>query len=166
MIVALLLLVTLNVQSFGSPQNEERGRCGQTVAEQTPLLREAIDNRYTLRRIEFTGNETIRDYALRRRVVLREGDFFSQRNLVKSLASLNKLKQLYPLTMKDVIIQLDKPDKIVDITLCFRERHARPKRASLSNRCTRAGSAGLLSTTCAYRSCVRPRELRRSMSSL
>jgi Surface antigen variable number repeat len=129
-VVALLLLVTLNVQSSAAPQNEAQGRCGQTVAEQTPLLREAIDNHYTLRRIEFTGNETIRDYVLRRRVVLREGDFFSQQNLVKSLSSLNKLKQLYALTMKDVIIQLDKPDKLVDVTLCFRERQAGPKRAS------------------------------------
>src|SRR5437879_5449712 len=97
LILALLLLVTPNVESSGSPQNKAPSRCGQTAAEQNPLLREAIDNRYTLRRIEFIGNETISDHVLRRRVVLREGDYFSQRNLVKTLASLNKLKQLYPL---------------------------------------------------------------------
>ena len=130
LILALLLLVAPNVKSFGSPQNKAPSRSGQTAAEQNPLLREAIDNRYTLRRIEFIGNETISDHVLRRRVVLREGDYFSQRNLVKTLASLNKLKQLYPLTMSDVIVQLDKPEKWVDVTVCFRERHSGLKRAS------------------------------------
>ena len=130
LILALLLLVTPNVESSGSPQNKDPSRCGQPAAEQNPLLREAIDNRYTLRRIEFIGNETISDHMLRRRVVLREGDYFSQRNLVKTLASLNKLKQLYPLTMSDVIVQLDKPEKWVDVTVCFRERHSGLKRAS------------------------------------
>jgi uncharacterized protein HemY len=130
LILVLLLLVTPNVQPSASPENKAPSRCGQTAAEQNPLLREAIDNRYTLRRIEFTGNETISDHVLRRRVVLREGDYFSQRNLVKTLASLNKLKQLYPLTMSDVIVQLDKPEKWVDVTVCLRERHSGLKRAS------------------------------------
>jgi len=130
MITTLLILIILNLQSPTSPQNEGQHKCGQTAAEQTPLLREAIDNRYTLRRIEFIGNETIRDYVLRRRVLLREGDYFSQRNLVKSLASLNKLRQLYPVTMNDVIVQLERSDKLIDVVLCFRERHSGPKRAS------------------------------------
>ena len=130
MVPALLILATLNPWLIASTQNEAPIRCGQTAAEQAPLLREAVDKHYTLRRIEFTGNETMRDHALRRRVFLREGDFFNQRNLARSLVSLNKLKTLFPLTMRDVIIQLDKNDKLVDVTLCFRERHSQPKGAS------------------------------------
>ena len=130
MIIAVLLFTTLNVPWYASAQNQTRERCGQTTAEQRPSLREAIDRRYTLRRVEFIGNETISDHDLRRRVVLREGDLFSQRNLAKTLVSLNRLRKLYPLTMRDVIVRLDRTEKLVDMTFCIRERHSRPKHAS------------------------------------
>ena len=130
MIIALLLFATLNVPWCVSAQNQTRETCGQTTAEQTPWLREVIDQRYTLRRVEFIGNETIRDHDLRRRVVLREGDLFSQRNFAKTLVSLNKLKTLHPLTMRNVIVRLDRTEKLVDMTFCIRERHSRPKNAS------------------------------------
>jgi hypothetical protein len=130
MIIAVLLFATLNLPWCASAQNQTREICGQTTAEETPWLREAIDQRYTLRRVEFIGNETIRDHDLRRRVVLREGDLFSQRNFAKTLVSLNKLKTLYPLTMRNVIVRLDRAEKLVDMTFCIRERHSRPKNAS------------------------------------
>ena len=130
MIIAVLLFATLNVPWCASPQNQTREPCGQTTAEQTPSLREAIDRRYTLRRVEFIGNETIRDHDLRHKVLLREGDLFSQRNLAKTLVSLNKLKTLYPVTMRNVIVRLDRAEKLVDMTFCIRERRSRRKDAS------------------------------------
>ena len=130
MIIALLLFATLNVPWGASAQNQARELCGQTTAEQSPWLREVINQRYTLRRVEFIGNETISDNDLRHKVVLREGDLFSQRNLAKTLVSLNKLKTLYPLTMRDVIVRLDRTEKLIDMTLCVRERHAPRKHAS------------------------------------
>ena len=130
MIIAVLLFATLNVLWYASAQNQTRETCGQTTAEQTPWLREVIDRRYTLRRVEFIGNETISDQDLRRRVVLREGDLFSQRNLAKTFVSLNKLKTLYPVTMRNVIVRLDRTEKLVDMTFCIRERHSRRQDAS------------------------------------
>jgi outer membrane protein assembly factor BamA len=130
MIIEFLLFATLNVPWCAAAQNQTRETCGQSTAEQSPSLREAIDQRYTLRRVEFIGNETIRDHDLRRRVVLREGDLFSQRNLAKTLVSLNRLRTLYPLTMRDVIVRLDRTEKLVDMTFCIRERHSRRKDAS------------------------------------
>ena len=129
MIIAFLLLATLNVPWCAWAQNQTRQTCGQTTA-QTPWLREAIDQRYTLRRVEFIGNANISDNDLRRRVVLREGDFFSQQNFAKTLVSLNKLKIFYPLTMRDVIVRMDRTEKLVDMTFCVRERHARRKDTS------------------------------------
>jgi len=124
MIIVILLFATLNVAGCASAQNQTRETCGQTTAEQTPSLREAIDRRFTLRRVEFIGNETISDQELRRRVVLREGDLFSQRNLARTLVSLNRLTKLYPLTMRNVIVRLDRTEKLVDLTFCIRERHS------------------------------------------
>jgi Surface antigen variable number repeat len=130
MIIAFLLFATLNAHWYGAAQNQTRETCGQTTAEQTPWLRETVDRRYTLRRVEFIGNETVSDNDLRRRVVLREGDLFSQRNFAKTLVSLNKLKIFYPLTMRDVMVRLDRSEKLVDMTFCVRERHSRRKDAS------------------------------------
>ena len=124
MIIVVLLFATLNVPWCASAQNQTRETCGQTTAEQSPSLREAIDRRFTLRRVEFIGNETISDQELRRRVVLREGDLFSQRNLARTLVSLNRLTKLYPLTMRNVIVRLDRTEKLVDLTFCIRERHS------------------------------------------
>jgi outer membrane protein assembly factor BamA len=124
MIIVVLLFATLNVPWCASAQNQTRETCGQTTADQSPSLREAIDRRFTLRRVEFIGNETISDQELRRRVVLREGDLFSQRNLARTLASLNRLTKLYPLTMRNVIVRLDRTEKLVDLTFCIRERHS------------------------------------------
>src|SRR2546423_7052812 len=113
MIIAVLLFATLNVPWCVSARNQTREPCGQTTAKQTPWLREVIDRRYTLRRVEFIGNETISDHDLRRSVVLREADLFSQRNLAETLASLNKLKMLYPVTMRNVIVRLNRTEKLV-----------------------------------------------------
>ena len=124
MIIVVLLFATLNVPWCASAQNQTRETCGQTTADQSPSLREALDRRFTLRRVEFIGNETISDQELRRRVVLREGDLFSQRNLARTLASLNRLTKLYPLTMRNVIVRLDRTEKLVDLTFCIRERHS------------------------------------------
>ena len=131
MILTLIVLAMLHMRVPALPQDASPERkCGQPSVEQDRLLREAIDNRYTLRRIELIGNKTLHDSALRRRVFLQEGDFFNPRNLIKSLVSLNKLKTLYPLTMNDVIIRREKFEKLVDVTFCFRERHSRSKSAS------------------------------------
>ena len=124
MIIVVLLSVTLNLPWCASARNQTREPCGQTKAEQTPSLREANNRRYTLRRVEFIGNETISDQDLRRRVVLREGDLFSQRNLARTLVSLKRLRKLYPLTIRDVIVRLDRSEKLVDLTLCVHERHS------------------------------------------
>jgi Surface antigen variable number repeat len=130
MIIAFLLLATLNVPWCASAQNHARQTCGQTATEQAPWLREAVDQRYTLRRVEFIGNVTISDDDLRRRVVLREGDLFSQRNLAKTLVSLNRLGTLYSLTMRNVVVRMDRTEKTIDMTFCIRERHSRRKDAS------------------------------------
>ena len=102
----------------------------QPSIERESLLREAIANRYTVRRVEFTGNETTRDNILRRRIFLQEGDVFTRHNLQRSIANLNKLKIIYPLKMSDVFVRLDRSDKLIDLTLSFRERRASSKHAS------------------------------------
>ncbi len=98
----------------------------QSSTERESLLREAIKNRYTVRRVEFTGNEFTRDNILRRRIFLQEGDRFTRRNLLRSIANVSKLKIIYPVRLNDVSVRLDRTDKLIDLTIRFRERRTRP----------------------------------------
>jgi len=98
----------------------------QSSTERESLLREAIKNRYTVRRVEFTGNEFTRDNILRRRIFLQEGDRFTRRNLLRSIANVSKLRIIYPVRLNDVSVRLDRTDKLIDLTIRFRERRTRP----------------------------------------
>src|SRR6266852_2943624 len=100
-------------------------RYAQSSTERESLLREAIENRYTVRRVEFTGNEFTRDNILRRRIFLQEGDRFTRRNLLRSIVNVSKLKIIYPVTINDVLVRLDRGDKLIDLTIRFRERRSR-----------------------------------------
>ena len=137
LIISLLASVPSREPKSKHPAEEqEAGRsaleCSQSAAEQDPLLHEAIANQYWVRRVEFSGNQYTRDNVLRRRIVLEEGDVFTRENLVKSLESVSKLKKIiYPVKLSDVIVRLDRPEKIIDMTICFKERpHHRAKRSS------------------------------------
>jgi hypothetical protein len=126
MILALLLLIQITAVASAekaSPPIPIVAKCMQSAAEREPLIREAIKNQFWVRRMEFVGNESTRDYILRRRVLLQEGDVFSRRNLSRSVANLGKSRRLYPVKMNDVIIHLDRPNKLIDVAFCVRERH-------------------------------------------
>jgi Surface antigen variable number repeat len=103
-------------------------KCAQPAAEQEILIREAEENEYGVRRVEFIGNRYTRDNVLRRRIILQEGDKFTRENLLKSLVRVNQLKKIiYPVELGHVIILLDRQDKTVDFEMCFKERRPGPR---------------------------------------
>ena len=131
LIIALLISVPRREVKFTHPAREavtqEPTRlaleCSQSAAEQDPLIDEAIAKQYWVRRVEFSGNQYTRDQTLRRRIMLEEGDVFTREKLVKSLDSVNALKKIiYPVKQHDVIVRLNRSEKIIDLTFCFRER--------------------------------------------
>ncbi len=126
-LLCLITIEPLNTIQTASPQTSIR----QPPIERESLLREAIANRYTVRRVEFSGNETTRDNVLRRRIFLQEGDIFTRHNLQRSIVNVRKLKIIYPVRLNDVFVRLDRTDRLIDLTIRFRERRTRPtKRAS------------------------------------
>jgi len=106
----------------GTAASPTTAGCTQAASEREPLLREAITNQFWVRRVEFVGNETIRDNVLRRRIFLQEGDVVTRRNFSRSINNVSKLKIIYPVRMRDVIVRLDRTNKLIDFTFCFRER--------------------------------------------
>jgi hypothetical protein len=89
------------------------------------LLREAEKSGYTMRRVEFSGNEHIRDNVLRKQFVQGEGDVLSLKLLDQGLKNFNSLGSLYPVTINDVEARLDRDEKLIDLTIYFRERRRR-----------------------------------------
>jgi len=112
-----------------SPQKQEAESapfiCNQSAADQPALTRKAEAGGYIVRRVEFIGNEHIRDGVLRVRLRhLQEGDQFGKGNLVRSVTNLSRLKIIHPVRLSDVVLHLDDDNKLVDMLICVREKAA------------------------------------------
>jgi hypothetical protein len=102
--------------------------CTQPVAEQAATIRDAETNHFTIRRLEFVGNEHTSDGVLRKRMsALKEGEKFRRSNLKRSLANVSRLKIIYPVHFRDVVLRLEKSEKVVDVVICFNERKVAKK---------------------------------------
>ena len=123
----ILLFLTLTVVPVGGSLHAQ---CSQPAREQDAIIREAENDRYITRRVEFIGHTYTRDTELRRRINigLQEGEFFTRRNLLRSLQNVSKLKQIYPVNMYDVELQLNRLDRTVDVTICFQQRGKRRRK--------------------------------------
>jgi hypothetical protein len=82
----------------------------------------AEETEYCVRRVEFVGNDYVRDNVVRREFTQQEGDVFSRKALETSLRNFNRLGLFYPVTLNDVEVRLDSDDGLIDITIYFRER--------------------------------------------
>lgn len=129
----ILVLLTLCVVPAGGSLHAQSKpyECSQPAQERDAIIREAEKDGYITRRVEFVGHRYTRDEVLRRQLnrTLQEGEFFTRRNLIRGLQNLSRVKQIYPVNMRDVEVRLNRPDKTIDLTFCFRERKTRRKRA-------------------------------------
>jgi len=89
------------------------------------LMSDAESAKYTLRRIEFSGNERISDQVLRKQLVHQEGDIFTRKLLDESLKNFSSVREIYAVTVEDVVARLDREEKIIDLTINVRERRRR-----------------------------------------
>ena len=127
----ILLMVALlpaeSVPQHAKPQDAQQtvtDACSQSAKEQASLIREAEAKQYWTRRVVFLGNQYTRDMVLRREFVkgLNEGDLFTRRGLLISLRNVSRLRVIYPVKTRDVVVQLNRDEKLVDMLICFRER--------------------------------------------
>ena len=128
----IIFLIAVLFPAAGGPHHDKpqdaeptaTDDCSQPANEQAALIREAEAKKYTTRRVEFLGNRYTRDNVLRREFVkgLNEGDLFTRRALLRSLRSVNRLKVIYPVRPRDVVVRLERDEKTVDMLICFRER--------------------------------------------
>jgi outer membrane protein insertion porin family len=95
-----------------------------TQYPQEPAVILAIQEgrRYTLRRLEFIGNERTRDILIRRRVALDEGSGFDEDLLDLSIKRINQLGTFEEFTRDDVGMKANKKGHFVDLTFNLKEK--------------------------------------------
>jgi D-alanyl-D-alanine dipeptidase len=77
---------------------------------------------FTIRRVEFAGNETVRDKTIRVKIFLRKGDLFTEKNFYRSLKALNQPGLFKKITENDVSWFLDKQTKEADFVFHLKEK--------------------------------------------
>src|SRR5215468_4773270 len=77
---------------------------------------------FTLRRLEFIGNNNTRDVVMRREVLLNEGDAYNKRFWDLSILRLNQLGLFDEIKEKDAITRTNDRDQTVDIDLQVKEK--------------------------------------------
>lgn len=82
---------------------------------------------YRARRIEWTGNEEIRDLTLRRLISFNEGDIITLENLQKSINGINKFGKFEKISDQNVFWKLDKEEKEVDFVFYLKKKQ-KPER--------------------------------------
>ena len=75
-----------------------------------------------VRRMQFIGNALIRDRILRSAVALKEGDIFSEINLLKSVKGINSLNLFKKITDQAISWQIDKGHGDVDFIFFITEK--------------------------------------------
>ena len=85
-------------------------------------IEEAEANEYNVRRIEIAGNATTRHRVFSEKMALHEGDIFTRKLLEKSVANVSRIKQIYPISLDNVEVRLDKSAKAVDLVFVVVER--------------------------------------------
>lgn len=122
MIAGVLAVPGLGTSSTNPQQSAQALKCPKPAKQQRQWIREGEDKKYTLRRMEFYGNQNFPDADIRRKILMNEGDFFSRKKLFASISSLNTIAVFRPVRLSDVDIRLDHKEKLVDLVICLKER--------------------------------------------
>lgn len=108
-----------------SPEITPSFRDDQASAEGKVDFTITIDEgkQFTLRRLEFTGNNFTRDNVLRREVLINEGDVYNQQYFELSVQKLNQTGYFDPIDKdKDADFRTNEDEGYVDISLKVAER--------------------------------------------
>jgi hypothetical protein len=121
---SLLILILFCALGCSAQTNSAfASQCGQEDKVRGPLADEAANGNFHVRRVEISGNATTRHREFVKRLTgVNEADMFSIQNLEKAVHRIAKMKQIYPITMRDVELRLDRTSRDVDILICVRER--------------------------------------------
>jgi Surface antigen variable number repeat len=93
-------------------------------AEQAKLIAVAEQNQFTIRRIEITGNATVRHREFTKRMPrnFNEGYVFTRKSLELTVKRLSRMKSIHPLSLANVELRIDRQSHDVDLIFCVTEK--------------------------------------------
>jgi hypothetical protein len=98
--------------------------CGYAKRVLDPLVEEADRGQFNTRRVEIAGSTYTRDRKFRKRMApgMNEGDIFTQGSLQKTVRSIARMKVIYPITMDNIEVRLNRPERIIDVVICVTQK--------------------------------------------
>lgn len=114
-------IVLLTASTFSQESTEVGSTaCGHSKDVRDPLIHEAILKSFTVRRVEIAGSTYTRhrDFVKRMAPGLREGEIFTRAALEESIRKMSRMKVIYPITLDNVEVHLDRPGEEIDVVIC------------------------------------------------
>ena len=120
-------IVIASGQDNKRPREPENWPCTQDAKEHDVLIDEAESKQFNVMFVEFWGNTRTNSRELFKIIgpVIGEGDIFSRNSLDLAIKRVSKVRTLYPLTMSDVKIWLDRKNQSINVLFCLREKEKR-----------------------------------------
>ena len=117
------LLLFTNIlwgQSNEKASLQDESPCAQTKDVRNPLIDEAERNEFNTLRVEISGNTYTRgrEFWKRMSAGLNEGDIFTRRALEETVRRISKMKSIYPISMENVLVRLNRTTEQIDILFC------------------------------------------------
>lgn len=122
--LAILILIYASPSQTSSERRMKSDGCGQDPPALNALVDEADREEFNTRRVEIAGSTYTRDRDFRRRMVpgLTEGDIFTRSSLEQSIRRISRMKAIYPISMENVEVRLDRRHKVIDIVFCVTQK--------------------------------------------
>ena len=122
---AALVIVSLaaltSIHSQVPPETATKNPdCGFKKEVLDPLIDEAERGQFNTLRVEIVGSTYTRDREFRKKMEngMSEGDIFTRAALERSIRNVGKMKQIYPLTLEDVEVRLDRTHRLINLVIC------------------------------------------------
>lgn len=125
--LAFLLAVSSTAQNENKGFAADTTGCLQPRSDRDALIDEAMRHELITRRVEIAGSTYTRHREFVKRMVpgLNEGEIFTRAALEASVRRISRMKVIYPITIDDVEIKLDRAADSVDIIICVRQKRKR-----------------------------------------
>lgn len=119
----MLILISLLVSIAKLVRSEYSGSArDQRNSQQKELIYRAEAEAFSVRLVSFVGIRNDRDWAVRSRVPMIEGEIFTEKNLLQSIDILNQLGLFETIRLSDVDLRLDEPYRCIEMTFAIREK--------------------------------------------
>ena len=123
-LVALTAVNSVYCQKKADPLAKIENPCDQETDIKNDLIDTAEREYFNTSRVEIVGNTKTWGMKFFRRMAngMNEGDIFKRKSLEKSIRSLSKMKQIFPISIDNVKVYLYPSKKVINFTFCVEEK--------------------------------------------